>query len=185
MTFREGQALLGRIVFKDGTSPQYDRPYLIVTVSESFLEVVNYREKEKCYTMAKNISVVKSDVLGSKYDPRYVVVNTDTGEILDDAQGYGYKTIRKAYAAYAYKTRDKSENATKKGKERSIREWCRKHKNFMDEINAIAFEIAKGSGSPSDKLDKACISRLLDDFGIEDTLPCIPITFLKFWRTKW
>lgn len=38
---------------------------------------------------------------------RYRIVSTETGEILDDAQGYGYKSAQKAYAAYAYKHRDK------------------------------------------------------------------------------
>lgn len=36
------------------------------------------------------------------------IVSVDTGEVLDDAQGYGYKTAQKAYAGYSYKNRDKS-----------------------------------------------------------------------------
>ena len=54
-----------------------------------------------------NIKAVKSDVL-SKHDERYVIIDLDTGEILDDCQGYGYKTKQKAHIGYAYKTRDKS-----------------------------------------------------------------------------
>ena len=34
---------------------------------------------------------------------RYIIVDEVTGEILDDAQGYGYKTYEKARAAYYYK----------------------------------------------------------------------------------
>ena len=58
-----------------------------------------------------NIAVVRSETLSSKYESRFVVINEDTGKILDDAQGYGYKTPQKAHAAWAYKTRDKSKDA--------------------------------------------------------------------------
>lgn len=36
-------------------------------------------------------------------EKRYVIADTETGEILDDAQGYGYKTAQGAYKAYGYK----------------------------------------------------------------------------------
>ncbi len=46
-----------------------------------------------------NIKVVESPRLSKQHDKRYEIVNADTGEVLDDAQGYGYKDIRGAYAA--------------------------------------------------------------------------------------
>ncbi len=52
-----------------------------------------------------NIEVIPSEVLSSEYDRRYIVIDKDSGEVLDDAQGYGYKTARGAHAAWAYKTR--------------------------------------------------------------------------------
>ena len=36
-------------------------------------------------------------------NPRYVIVNTETGELLDDCSGYGYKSEEKAWAGYKYK----------------------------------------------------------------------------------
>lgn len=50
--------------------------------------------------MERNYEVVKSEELSTQYDERYVVISKETGETLDDAQGYGYKSVRKAYAAY-------------------------------------------------------------------------------------
>ena len=47
-------------------------------------------------------------------ETRYCIVSTITGEILDDAQGYGYKTAQKAYAAYTYKTQSKTARKKKK-----------------------------------------------------------------------
>jgi len=36
-------------------------------------------------------------------ETRYRIVDTETGEILDDAQGYGYKTAQKAHTAWNFK----------------------------------------------------------------------------------
>jgi len=42
------------------------------------------------------------------------MIDTRTGEILDDAQGYGYKTIKKAFAAFCYKQHNSKSDAKKK-----------------------------------------------------------------------
>lgn len=36
-----GQSILGRIRFRDGAMPEYDRPYLIVSVADTYIEVLN------------------------------------------------------------------------------------------------------------------------------------------------
>lgn len=41
-------------------------------------------------------------------ETRWRLVDEDTGEIVDDAQGWGYKTARNAYRAHAYKGKSKS-----------------------------------------------------------------------------
>lgn len=43
-----------------------------------------------------NIIVIESNSLSKGYDKRYVIVDKDSGEILDDAQGYSYKTAQKS-----------------------------------------------------------------------------------------
>lgn len=50
--------------------------------------------------MAKQIKVVK---MPNAYG-RYIIVNPDTSEILDDAQGYGYRSPQKAHAAWSTDT---------------------------------------------------------------------------------
>ena len=50
-----------------------------------------------------NVKAIRSESLSKPYDSRFVIVDIETGEILDDAQGYGYKTAQKAYAGYNYK----------------------------------------------------------------------------------
>lgn len=50
-----------------------------------------------------NYKVVKSPSLSKRYESRFVIVNTDNGDILDDANGYGYKTPKKAHIGYLRK----------------------------------------------------------------------------------
>lgn len=73
---------------------------------------------------------------------RYVIIDTETGEILDDAQGWGYRTPQKAYAAWGWKNR--SDEA--KAKERRIKDWMRKNKDFVRHMDDEAFYAWKDSG---------------------------------------
>ena len=64
------------------------------------------------------IQVIKSPLLSDEFDERYIVVDKDTGEIVDDAQGYGYKTAHKAFAAYRYKHKYKSDKPKEESAEK-------------------------------------------------------------------
>ena len=59
---------------------------------------------------------------------RFIIVDSDTGEILDDAQGYGYKTKGNAERAawYKFKGGKAKKDAAKK---EANAFWC-KHKDF-------------------------------------------------------
>ena len=87
---------------------------------------------------AKNIAVVEDKNLSSQYDKRYVVIDKDTGEVLDNAQGYGYRSVQKAYAAYGYKTRDKSKDSEKRAKKKYILQWLSEHKDFAQLMEITA-----------------------------------------------
>ena len=84
----------------------------------------------------KAISTIVTQEPGTEYDSetrekRYVIIDTESGEIVDDAQGYGYKTAQKAYAGWSYKNRDKSKDKEKAEKERIIARWMRENKKFI------------------------------------------------------
>ena len=104
-----------------------------------------------------------------KYDvrhseTRYRIVDTDTGEILDDAQGYGYKTAQKAYAAWGYKNRDKTKDAEKEEKKQHIRHWLKQHKQFANAMEEFYFEIeCKHSWGPDDRFDAKFVQEMLDE----------------------
>jgi len=119
-----------------------------------------------------NIKAVKSDVL-SKHDERYVIIDLDTGEILDDCQGYGYKTKQKAHIGYSYKNRDKSKDYEKRVKRNHIKKWLSTHKNFRKdlEINEMEF-IKNGEGKVDAKLIREILKQnhLEIDFQVRDLL---------------
>ena len=75
-------------------------------------------EKAKMDTKYKAVAITvthsPSDEFGlSEYEheTRYVIKDIESGIIVDDAQGYGYKTAQKAYAGWSYKNRNKSNDS--------------------------------------------------------------------------
>lgn len=100
-------------------------------------------------------------------ETRFCIVSTETGEILDDAQGFGYKTAQKAYAGYAYRSRDKSKDKERQEKQKHIESWMKQHRSFMNLLEAYAFEIAKGSMGPEEKFDAKLVKRLLQESGLQ------------------
>lgn len=128
----------------------------------------------------KNYKVIESKELSTPGKKRYIVINIQTGEILDNAQGYGYKSIKNAYSAFAYKTRDKSKDKEKKQKELKIKFWMSKNKDFVKLMDQIAFEIQKGSWGSNEKFDTAFLKELLKENDIEIEFPASEL--LKVWR---
>lgn len=127
-----------------------------------------------------NIVVTESPSLSTRYDKRFVVVDKESGEILDDAQGYGYTSAQKAHAAWAYKTRDKSKDKEKQQKYQKIKKWMKAHKSFVRNMDAIAFEIAKGSWGPDDKFDAKLVKQMLKDSNLEVDFTAGEL--LRVWR---
>ena len=116
------------------------------------------------------------------HETRYRIVSTETGEILDDAQGYGYKTAQKAYAAYGYKTRDKSKDKEKIAKTKHIEQWMKEHKSFVEFMDTISFEILKGSWGPDDKFDAARVKEMLEASELEPDFTAGEL--LKVWKKR-
>lgn len=127
-----------------------------------------------------DISVVESKALSSQYEKRYVIVDKNSGKVLDDAQGYGYKSKQNAYSSYAYKHRDKKKDREKKAKERHIKAWLKEHKDFAKFMDQIAFEIAKGSWGPDEKFDAKQVKQMLKNCGLEPDFTAVEL--LKVWR---
>lgn len=107
-----------------------------------------------------NLQVIYSELLSIK-DERFIIVNKETGEVVDDAQGYGYKSKQKAIASYNYKNRDKSKDEERAMKKAHIKQWMKEHKSFIDFMDEVAFEIQKGSWGEGAKFDSKLVSVML------------------------
>ena len=128
----------------------------------------------------KDFEVIENIKLSGKYEKRYIIVSKETGKVLDDAQGYGYKSKQKAYAAYTYKNRNKEEIKKHNEKQKEIKNWCKENKEFCRLVDTIAFEVAKGSWGPDDKMNAKLLKKLLKDSGYTN-LPFTPGEFLKYY----
>lgn len=113
------------------------------------------------------ISVIEDITLSKSNDKRYVIIDKGTGKVIDDAQGYGYKSVKKAYAAYTYKHRDKSKDEEKAERKKHIIQWMREHKEFVGLMRAYSFDIVKGSGNPNDKFNAAFVNQMLREHNLQ------------------
>lgn len=113
-------------------------------------------------------------------EKRYVVIEVETGKIVDDAQGYGYKSKQKAYAAYSYKTRDRSKDREKEEKKRKIRKWMRENRWFVEIMDRVGFEIAKGSYGIGEKMNSKVVKELIKENRVEIDFSAGDL--LKEWR---
>lgn len=76
-------------------------------------------------------------------ETRWRLVDEDTGEIVDDAQGWGYKTARNAYRAHAYKKRPKSRRRKTASIKRRVKRLMDANPGLHDEILADMVIAAK------------------------------------------
>lgn len=125
---------------------------------------------------SRSIVAIKSSTLSKPNDQRYVIIDKETGEILDNAQGYGYRSAQKAYAAYGYKNRDKSKDSEIAARKKKIRDWLKSNKEFTDQLEIIVWDAALNGDS---KLDVKCVSDLLKQMKLHPEFT--PGEILKVW----
>ena len=92
-----------------------------------------------------NYKVIKSKQLSKGYDNRYVIVDKETNQVLDDANGYGYKSKENAHRCWAYKSRSKEDKNKINKKYEAVIKWIDKNKKIIDELDNMAFYACKDS----------------------------------------
>ena len=83
--------------------------------------------------------VAKSAELSKRYEARYVIVNEETGEILDDANGYGYKSIQTAHKGWAYKSKPKEEKDKMNKQYLIVMNWMKENKKVLSGLEDMYF----------------------------------------------
>ena len=104
----------------------------------------------------KNLSELKVDYVETS-PGRFSVVDTETGEIVDDANGYGYKSKQNAMRAWNYKTQPKDENVEKF--KRIVYDWWKHQHGLSDLIDAIMFDTVCKDGDDFTEKDAIEIAR--------------------------
>lgn len=89
------------------------------------------------------VRVVASAGLSSNFDKRYVVVDAATGEIVDDAQGYGYKSAQNAHRAHPYESMPPKKKRQRDAAKRQVQRWCAQHPEFMQHVEQSMFYAVK------------------------------------------
>ena len=126
------------------------------------------------------VLAIEDITLSKAGEKRYVIIDKETREILDNAQGYGYKTPQKAYSAYWYLTKGRTPEAQEKRKH--IREWLKTHKSFVNALDGFALDIAKGAGAPDEKIDAEFVEWLLKEYDL--TIDFTAKELLSVWK-RW
>ena len=125
----------------------------------------------------KTYKAVLSEELSKYDDKRYVIVDIESGRILDNAQGHGYKSPQKAYACYAYKKRDRSKDKEKQEKENKIKNWLRENREFTSQLDSEAYWAMK---DPAVEFNLKFVKKLLKEQNLEPEFTASEI--LIFWK---
>lgn len=132
--------------------------------------------------MAKSINgkigtKINFDVIESVDNPgRFEIVDTDTGEVVDNANGYGYKSKPNAYKAGWYKF-----GGGKKKVDDSESWWrMKEHRAFRSFLEDISFDLMKDSCGDRAEFHsslKECALNYAKEHNISDFKP----EYLKRW----
>lgn len=114
------------------------------------------------------IHVMMKDYKVEKFkEGRWRIVNAENGEVLDDAQGYGYKTPRNAHAAWGFKNRDKSKDEEKYKKR--LRAW-----KFLEDDKKLLRRLEDESWwalKDGEEFTANDIKRVIEELTIETDIP--------------
>ena len=109
--------------------------------------------EHKAHSMTeKDFKIIENQSLSKHGEPRYVVVSTESGKVLDDAQGHGYMA--------------------------TVLAWCREHDALMNELFDIELQVSRAM-YPGLEFDVAMVSDFLQYRGFTD-LPFTAEELLKY-----
>lgn len=68
------------------------------------------------------------------HETRYRLVDGDTGEVFDDAQGRGYRSAVKALSSFRFKNRPREAFEQQRSALNGVQEWCAQNKDLCKKI---------------------------------------------------
>lgn len=112
-------------------------------------------------------------------DPRWCVVDMH-GNLLDDAQGYGYKSKQNAARAYSYKIKPKWQKEDRKKLDKQIKSWMKENQEFCRDLEDIQFRLIKENYG-SKAINTAGIKDLWAEYNLNP--PFSARDFLRVWNS--
>lgn len=88
-------------------------------------------------------------------------------EVLDDAQGYGYKSAQNAHRAYSYKSLPPKKKRQREAVKRQVERWCAGHEEFMQHIEQAMFYALKDGQSVTEE----DVREIVAEHGLELAVP--------------
>lgn len=95
---------------------------------------------------------------------RWMLVDLETGEIVDDAQGYGYRTARGAHAAWAYHHQTSEQAQRRKTNLKHNRAFLKRHKHFDDAWAEVCLDCYKDGVEPGYSDFKGLVQEFEPDY---------------------
>lgn len=120
---------------------------------------------------------VLSKELSRGRDKRWVIVEEETGKVLDDANGYGYKSVQNAYAGYNYKSKSPAQKSKAAAAKKAVKDFLRKHPDVEEMYEDCCFQAAKEDRE--DEINAALVKDILRTLGYTD-VPFTPSEFLRY-----
>ena len=121
------------------------------------------------------MQVVVSASLSKNCDKRYVVIDEATGEVLDDAQGYGYKSAQNAHRAFSYMSMPPKKKRERDAAKRRVERWWAEHEEFMQHVDEVMLYACKDG----ENVTEADVGAILTEHGLE--LPFSITDLMKHW----
>lgn len=136
--------------------------------------MLKYKRKQE-NIMDKNIIAIVDESVLHKDGTRYILIDDNTGEVIDTAQGYGFKTSKKAYASYYYKQIKDNTYGISFNKINEAKKWLSNNPQFLINLNSYAFDILETNKNAyyfEDIINEKLVDKVLKNINKKNFIFC-------------
>ena len=120
--------------------------------------------------------VVVSAGLSECFDNRYVVIDSATGAVVDDASGYGYTSVPNAHRAHADTSMAPTTKRQQHAAQRRVERWCAAPAELVQRVEQAMFYALEDGQN----LSEADVRAVLAEDGLE--LPFSVEDLMRHWN---
>lgn len=120
-------------------------------------------------------AIVRSDYLSVMFNPKYVVMSTVTGFVLDDNNGYGYNSPEEAQTSWDCKLKTKEKPYPTDEEETLV--WMENNADFVEKMDACAYRMAR---KKQYKFDVPYVQKMLIEEGLSEEVSASEL--YRIWK---